>query len=81
LTKSDPRSINHPYGSRYGTDPIPKYKIPSKGVEAKTAYQVIHDELTLDGNPQLSAYPSGTARVRILTARRPRELRAHLDAG
>jgi glutamate/tyrosine decarboxylase-like PLP-dependent enzyme len=41
-----------------GTEPIPKYKIPSKGVGAPTAYQVIHDELTLDGNPQLSACPS-----------------------
>ncbi|KAH8108113.1 glutamate decarboxylase [Cristinia sonorae] len=46
--------INHPYGARYGTAPIPKFKLPSTGTEAKHAYQLIHDELTLDGNPGLN---------------------------
>ncbi|KAI0340621.1 glutamate decarboxylase [Trametopsis cervina] len=43
-----------PYGARYGTNPIPKYRLPSKGVEAKSAYQLIHDELELDGSPALN---------------------------
>ncbi|KAI0078169.1 glutamate decarboxylase [Panus rudis PR-1116 ss-1] len=43
-----------PYGARYGTNPIPKFNLPSTGTDAKTAYQVIHDELTLDGNPALN---------------------------
>lgn len=64
---------SHPYGARYGTEPIPKYSIPSKvclkglervinseqsavlqGTDAQAAYQLIHDELTLDGSPLLN---------------------------
>ncbi|KAF8526307.1 glutamate decarboxylase [Hysterangium stoloniferum] len=45
---------SHPYGARYGTEPIPKYHIPTKGTEAESAYQLIHDELTLDGSPLLN---------------------------
>ncbi|KAI0674361.1 glutamate decarboxylase [Trametes maxima] len=44
----------HAYGARYGTQPIPKYRLPSKGVGAETAYQLIHDELSLDGTPALN---------------------------
>jgi glutamate decarboxylase len=44
----------HPYGARYGTASIPKYHIPSKGTDAESAYQLIHDELTLDGTPLLN---------------------------
>ncbi|RPD65905.1 glutamate decarboxylase [Lentinus tigrinus ALCF2SS1-7] len=47
-------NINNAYGARYGTDPIPKYKLPSKGVNADAAYQLIHDELSLDGTPALN---------------------------
>ncbi|TFK90948.1 glutamate decarboxylase [Polyporus arcularius HHB13444] len=42
------------YGGRYGTDPIPKYSLPSKGINAEATYQLIHDELTLDGTPALN---------------------------
>ncbi|CCM02878.1 uncharacterized protein FIBRA_04992 [Fibroporia radiculosa] len=44
----------HPYGARYGVQPIPKYKLPSKGTDAEATYQLIHDELTLDGTPTLN---------------------------
>ncbi|KAI0747902.1 glutamate decarboxylase [Daedaleopsis nitida] len=44
----------HAYGGRYGTEPIPKYKLPSKGVDADSTYQLIHDELSLDGCPALN---------------------------
>lgn len=44
----------YPYGARYGVQPIPKYKLPSKGTDAESAYQLIHDELELDGNPGLN---------------------------
>jgi glutamate decarboxylase len=43
-----------PYASRYGTQPVPKYNIPSKGIDADAAYQLIHDELSLDGSPLLN---------------------------
>ncbi|KAF9316341.1 hypothetical protein BG003_002067 [Podila horticola] len=42
------------YGSRYATDDIPKYKMPEKSVEAQAAYQLIHDELELDGRPAMN---------------------------
>lgn len=42
------------YSSRYNIKPLPKYKIPHQGVDADTAYQLIHDELELDGTPLLN---------------------------
>ncbi|KAI1790806.1 hypothetical protein LXA43DRAFT_1095219, partial [Ganoderma leucocontextum] len=51
---SSHHQVVHAYGARYGTDPIPKYKIPSKGTDAEVTYQLIRDELTLDGNPSLN---------------------------
>ncbi|KZT11492.1 glutamate decarboxylase [Laetiporus sulphureus 93-53] len=43
-----------PYGARYGVQPIPKYKLPSKGTDAEATYQLLHDELSLDGTPLLN---------------------------
>lgn len=54
LTNTNPAEHKHPYGSRYGTAPLPKYRMPSKGTEAQSAYQIIHDELSLDGTPLLN---------------------------
>ncbi|THV01735.1 glutamate decarboxylase, partial [Dendrothele bispora CBS 962.96] len=54
LTQTDPNVVHHTYGARYGTNPIPKYHIASKGVDADSAYQIIHDELSLDGSPVLN---------------------------
>jgi len=42
------------YGSRYFKTSIPKYKLPDDGMPAQAAYQLIHDELNLDGNPALN---------------------------
>ncbi|GAA5831927.1 hypothetical protein JCM11251_002754 [Rhodosporidiobolus azoricus] len=44
----------HPLSERYGTEPIPKFKIPSHGVPAKEAYELVTSELSLDGNPLLN---------------------------
>jgi glutamate decarboxylase len=54
LTQSNPNEAHHPYGARYGVEPIPKYHIPSKGISEDAAYQIIHDELVLDGEPTLN---------------------------
>jgi len=58
LTSSDQDAVHHStsarYGARYGTSSLPKYKIPSTGVDQETAYQIIHDELSLDGCPLLN---------------------------
>lgn len=42
------------YGSRYFSESIPKYVMPEEGMPARAAYQLIHDELNLDGNPALN---------------------------
>ncbi len=42
------------YGSRYFTKSVPKYEMPDEGMPARAAYQIIHDELNLDGNPALN---------------------------
>ncbi|KAG0356966.1 pyridoxal phosphate-dependent transferase [Gamsiella multidivaricata] len=42
------------YGSRYATQDIPKYKLPEQSTEAAAAYQLIHDELELDGRPTMN---------------------------
>jgi glutamate decarboxylase len=42
------------YGSRYFKKSIPKYEMPEEGMPSQAAYQLIHDELNLDGNPALN---------------------------
>ena len=42
------------YGSRYFKISIPKFEMPQQGMPAQAAYQLIHDELDLDGNPALN---------------------------
>ena len=42
------------YGSRYLRGSIPKYFLPEESMPAEVAYQIIHDELNLDGNPALN---------------------------
>jgi glutamate decarboxylase len=37
-------------GSSFLSKSIPKYKFPQNGVERAAAYQLVHDELLLDGN-------------------------------
>lgn len=41
-------------GSRYETQGVPKFKIPSQGTSPSVAYQLVHDETALDGNPSLN---------------------------
>eukprot|EP00897_Mesotaenium_endlicherianum_P008597 jgi/Mesen1/7766/ME000408S06877 len=42
------------FASRYSADEIPKYKLPAEETHKDAAYQIIHDELMLDGNPRLN---------------------------
>ncbi len=46
--------ISTTYANRAFTKPIPKYDIPEEGIGPDVAYQLIHDELSLDGNPTLN---------------------------
>jgi glutamate decarboxylase len=42
------------YATRYFSEPIPKFDFPEKSMPANVAYQLVHDELNLDGNPNLN---------------------------
>lgn len=42
------------YSGRCFTHPVPKYRLPAQGMDADAAYQLVHDELNLDGNPALN---------------------------
>ncbi|KAF8328269.1 glutamate decarboxylase [Cantharellus anzutake] len=42
------------YTNRYEIENVPKYRIPDTGVNASAAYQLIHDEVELDGSPSLN---------------------------
>ncbi len=42
------------YGRRAMTSPIPKYKLPEHEMMPDTVYDIIHDELMLDGNARLN---------------------------
>ncbi|KAI0597256.1 pyridoxal phosphate-dependent transferase [Biscogniauxia sp. FL1348] len=50
-------TISHltPYGTKYASQvDVPKYEIPQDGAPSDSAYQLIHDELDLDGKPNLN---------------------------
>ena len=49
--KGSPEGHALTYSSRYFDEEIPKHEIPEKSMPANVAYQLIHDELNLDGNP------------------------------
>jgi glutamate decarboxylase len=51
--ENDP-GISPMFGSRVMGDPIPRYDLPAGELEARAAYQLIHDEMTLDGTPLLN---------------------------
>ena len=42
------------YAGRSFSHDIPKYRLPAEGISAGAAYQLVHDELNLDGNPALN---------------------------
>jgi glutamate decarboxylase len=46
--------ISPTYAARGFSHDIPKYRLPAQGMSADAAYQLVHDELNLDGNPALN---------------------------
>ncbi len=42
------------YSTRYFSEGVPRFEIPAKSMPANAAYQLVHDELNLDGNPSLN---------------------------
>lgn len=47
-------SLTPAYATRYLTQPIPRLELPESEMPAGIAYRLIHDELNLDGNPELN---------------------------
>lgn len=55
INKDDVDSVLIPtYGSRNLKEPIPKYIVPKREMLPRHAYDLIHDELMLDGNARLN---------------------------
>lgn len=44
----------HDRGGRYRISKLPKYSIPKDGCNGKEAYDIINNELALDGSPTLN---------------------------
>ncbi len=47
-------SVSTTYANRFFTTPVPRFRIPNEGLDADVVYQLIHDELNIDGNPALN---------------------------
>lgn len=55
VTKEQQASAVSPiYASRALNTPVPKYHMPKEGVTPEVAYQLVHDELMLDGNARMN---------------------------
>jgi glutamate decarboxylase len=54
LNLDSDESLSATYAGRSFSHDIPKYQLPAEGVAAEAAYQLVHDELNLDGNPALN---------------------------
>jgi glutamate decarboxylase len=46
--------VSPTYAGRCFSHDVPKYRLPAQGMSADAAYQLVHDELNLDGNPALN---------------------------
>jgi glutamate decarboxylase len=42
------------YAARALSTSVPRYELPQEGIEPRLAYQLIHDELLLDGSSRLN---------------------------
>jgi glutamate decarboxylase len=54
LNLESSEQISPTYAARSFSHPIPKYHLPAEGVSADAAYQLVSDELNLDGIPALN---------------------------
>lgn len=54
MKESDTHTIDSMFASRYVQAPLPRWRLPDDETPKDAAYQVIGDELMLDGNPRLN---------------------------
>jgi glutamate decarboxylase len=50
--RDDGEKLELSYAARYFTEGIPKFEVPPGPMPARAAYQLVADELALDGNPK-----------------------------
>ena len=50
----DEGTLSPTYARRALTHPVPRYAMPEEPMEPGDAYRLVHDELSLDGNPELN---------------------------
>jgi glutamate decarboxylase len=48
------RDLAPMFGSRVMSQPVPRYELPDEETPASAVYQLIHDEMSLDGTPLLN---------------------------
>ncbi|MGH9088033.1 MAG: pyridoxal-dependent decarboxylase, partial [Acidimicrobiales bacterium] len=48
------RPLTPTYARRGLSRPVPRYELPDESMDPSAAYRLIHDELALDGNPELN---------------------------
>ncbi|KAL6549507.1 hypothetical protein OROHE_008624 [Orobanche hederae] len=54
-TKSDSEApLRSTFASRYARTSLPRFKIPTEAMPKDAAFQIVNDELMLDGNPRLN---------------------------
>ncbi|KAK1263364.1 Glutamate decarboxylase [Acorus gramineus] len=53
-TTDSSESIHSTFTTRYVRTPLPRFKMPENSIPKEAAYQIINDELMLDGNPRLN---------------------------
>ncbi|KAL3512459.1 hypothetical protein ACH5RR_025176 [Cinchona calisaya] len=46
--------LHSTFASRYVRAPLPRFKMPESSMPKEAAYQIVNDELMLDGNPRLN---------------------------
>ncbi len=51
---ADEAVLTPTYGARELNTPVPKYEMPEGEMTPRTAYNIVHDELMLDGNSRLN---------------------------
>ncbi len=54
LDMDSEETVSPTYAGRMFSHEVPKYRLPKEGMSASAAYQLVHDELNLDGNPALN---------------------------
>ncbi|MQM17903.1 hypothetical protein Taro_050884 [Colocasia esculenta] len=47
-------SVHSTFASRYVRNSLPRFRMPENSIPKEAAYQIINDELMLDGNPRLN---------------------------